>query len=178
MGNDTAPMKNRISSNTSYPIRHNWQFNEIVHLNELPFNDLLFTAHQIHRHFFDPNDIQISSLLSIKTGACPEDCAYCPQSIRHNTGMQSESLMDVPTVMDAAKKAQAVGATRFCMGAAWRRLRDKDIPQLAEMIQQVKSLGLEICVTLGMIEKHQAELLKQAGLDYYNHNIDTSESYY
>lgn len=159
-------------------IRYNWSEEEILALFELPFNDLLFKAASIHRLFFDPNEVQVSTLLSIKTGSCPEDCKYCPQSAHYKTGLEKESFMEVQKVVAEAQKAKDAGASRFCMGAAWRNLNDRDIDKVAEMITQVKELGLETCVTLGMVEKEQALRLKDAGLDYYNHNLDSSERVY
>lgn len=160
------------------PIRHNWQTQEALALFELPFNDLLFQAAQVHRNYFDPNKVQISTLLSIKTGSCPEDCKYCPQSAHYNTELEKEPLIDVAKVVQEATKAKEAGASRFCMGAAWRNLNDRDLPKVAQMISAVKDVGLETCVTLGMVKKEQLTRLKEAGLDYYNHNIDTSEEYY
>jgi len=147
-------------------------------LFEWPFNDLLFQAQQVHRANFDANELQLSSLLSIKTGACPEDCKYCPQSARYSTGLKAERLMRVEKIVAAAVKAKANGASRFCMGAAWRSPKDKDLAVVEEAIKQVKALGLETCATLGMVTRVQAQSLKSAGLDYYNHNLDTSEDYY
>jgi biotin synthase len=158
--------------------RHDWTLAEIEALFALPFNDLLFRAQQIHRQNFDPNSIQISTLLSIKTGACPEDCAYCPQSIRYDTDLETEQLMAIDEVMAAAQLAKSKGATRFCMGAAWRSPKDRDLETVAAMIQGVRDLGMETCVTLGMLTESQAQRLKQVGLDYYNHNLDTSPEYY
>ncbi|MDX1975539.1 MAG: biotin synthase BioB [Rickettsiales bacterium] len=159
-------------------IRHDWQAQEVSALFELPFNDLLFRAQSVHREYFNPNQVQISTLLSIKTGGCPEDCAYCPQSAHFSTGVKAEKLMDVDTVISEAKKAKAAGASRFCMGAAWRSPKDRDIEKVAAMIEGVKALGMETCATLGMLEKDQAQKLKECGLDYYNHNLDTSENFY
>lgn len=159
-------------------IRHDWQLSEINTLFELPFMDLMFQAQQVHRSYFPANKVQVSTLLSIKTGACPEDCKYCPQSARYNTGIKKEQLMEVNKVIKAAKEAKAAGSTRFCMGAAWKNPSARDMPYLLEMIQEVKSLGLESCMTLGMLDKEQAEQLSSAGLDYYNHNLDTSPEYY
>jgi len=158
--------------------RHDWTVPEVDALLRLPFNDLLFRAHQVHREHFDPNSVQLSTLLNIKSGGCPEDCAYCPQSVRYDTGVANEALLDVGSVLDAAQKAKAAGASRFCMGAAWRAPKDRDITQVAELIAAVKGLGLETCVTLGMLRPQQAQRLKEAGLDYYNHNLDTSPEYY
>jgi len=159
-------------------LRHDWTVDEVVALFDLPFNDLLFRAQTVHRRYFAANEVQISTLLSIKTGACPEDCAYCPQSAHYDTGLEVERLLDVDAVLDAARQAKAGGASRFCMGAAWRSPREKDMPQVLAMISGVKALGLETCVTLGMLDTGQAQRLKQAGLDYYNHNIDTSPEFY
>ena len=159
-------------------IRHDWQLSEINTLFELPFMDLMFQAQQVHRSYFPANKVQVSTLLSIKTGACPEDCKYCPQSARYNTGIKKEQLMEVNKVIKAAKEAKAAGSTRFCMGAAWKNPSARDMPYLLEMIQEVKSLGLESCMTLGMLDKEQADQLSSAGLDYYNHNLDTSPEYY
>lgn len=145
---------------------------------ELPFFELMTRAHAVHREHFDPQRIQLSTLLSIKTGKCPEDCSYCPQSAHYNTELKTEPLMPLDEVLTAAEKAKATGATRFCMGAAWRSPNEADLSQVTEMIRGVKALGLETCVTLGMLDGHQAETLKAAGLDYYNHNLDTSEAYY
>ncbi len=159
-------------------VRHDWSAAEVQALFAAPLNDLLFDAHSLHRKHFEPNRVQLSTLLSIKTGACPEDCAYCPQSVRYETGLKNEPLMAVDAVVDAAKAAKANGATRFCMGAAWRSPKDRDLPKLEAMIAGVKSLGLETCMTLGMLEGNQAQRLADAGLDYYNHNIDTSAEFY
>jgi biotin synthase len=162
----------------SPPIRHDWKEDEVLALYRLPFADLMYRAQAAHRFHFDPNEIQISTLTSIKTGGCPEDCAYCPQSARHDTGVQSEKLMAKDEVVAQAQRARDAGATRFCMGAAWRAPRDTEVEQVARFVTAVKSLGLETCATLGMLTRSQAQRLKQAGLDFYNHNIDTSESYY
>jgi biotin synthase len=145
---------------------------------DLPFTSLLYKAQTIHRENFEADSLQISTLLSIKTGSCPENCSYCPQSAHYNTGLKKEPLMDVAEVIEAAKKAKASGSTRFCMGAAWRGPRDEDLDKVCEMVEGVKKLGLESCVTLGLLKKHQAEKLKESGLDFYNHNIDTSEEHY
>jgi biotin synthase len=159
-------------------IRHDWQLAEVLALYALPFNDLIFKAQTIHRQNFDPNEVQVSSLLSIKTGACSEDCGYCPQSARFDTGLKSEPLMCVDDVIAAAQQAKDQGASRFCMGAAWRKPKDKDVEKVIEMVQGVKALGMETCVTLGMLTDEQTTKLKEGGLDYYNHNLDTSEEYY
>lgn len=155
-----------------------WSVEEILALYELPFMDLLWQAQQVHREHHEVNAIQLSSLLSIKTGGCPEDCSYCPQSSRYNTDVENERLLDVDTVLAAAKAARDNGAQRFCMGAAWRSPTEKQVDQVIELVQAVKSLGMETCVTLGMLKDGQAERLKEAGLDYYNHNLDTSEDFY
>ncbi|WP_114416252.1 biotin synthase BioB [Marinospirillum perlucidum] len=159
-------------------IRHDWTQQEIAELFALPFNDLLFQAQTCHRRHFDPNDVQVSTLMSIKTGSCPEDCKYCPQSGHYNTGLDKEKLLEVNKVVNQAKAAKDAGASRFCMGAAWRSPTTKDMPAVTEMIRQVKDLGLETCMTLGMLKDGQAEELAAAGLDYYNHNLDTSEEFY
>lgn len=159
-------------------IRHDWQSDEVQELFALPLMELLFNAAQIHRQHFNPRQVQVSTLLSIKTGSCPEDCAYCPQSAHYNTGLEKEALLDVDSVVSAAKAAKESGATRFCMGAAWREVSDRDMPKLEDMIGKVKNIGLETCVTLGMANQNQLEKLKHSGLDYYNHNIDTSPEYY
>jgi biotin synthase len=164
---------------TRHPvIRHDWTQTDVLALYQLPFNDLLYRAQTVHRAHFDANEVQISTLLSIKTGGCPEDCAYCPQSAHFTTSVKADKLMTKETVRAEAIKAQAAGATRFCMGAAWRAPRDRDLDQVVELVREVKSLGLETCVTLGMLTGPQAGRLRTAGLDYYNHNLDTSESYY
>jgi biotin synthase len=159
-------------------LRNDWQIGEIKALFELPFNDLLFKAHSIHRETFDPNKVQVSSLLNIKTGACPEDCSYCSQSSKYDTGLEREKLMEVEEVLKQAQNAKNKGATRFCMGAAWRNPTDKSLDKVIPMIQGVKAMGMETCVTLGMLSSKQAAVLKEAGLDYYNHNIDTSKENY
>lgn len=159
-------------------LRHNWTRDEVQALFDLPFSDLMFQAQTIHRAFFNPNEVQVSTLCSIKTGACPEDCAYCPQSARYDTGLEREKLMAVEKVIEEAKAAKASGATRFCMGAAWRSPKNKDMPYVTTMVQGVKALGLETCMTLGMLDEQQAQELSDAGLDYYNHNLDTSPEYY
>ncbi|MDX2112617.1 MAG: biotin synthase BioB [Alphaproteobacteria bacterium] len=159
-------------------IRHDWRAEEVKSLFDLPFNELLFRAASIHRAHFNPSEVQISTLLSIKTGGCPEDCAYCPQSAKYDTGVKAEKLMDEATILSEAKKAKEAGASRFCMGAAWRAPKDRDIEKMESIIRGVKALGLETCATLGMLSKPQAGRLKEAGLDYYNHNLDTSEAFY
>ena len=159
-------------------IRSDWTLGEVRELHALPFSDLLFHAQSIHRKQFDPNEVQVSTLLSIKTGACPEDCAYCPQSICYVTGLERETLMDPGAVIERARIAKENGATRFCMGAAWRSPKDRDLETVAEMVNGVRELGLETCATLGMLTPAQARRLKDAGLDYYNHNLDTSADFY
>ena len=159
-------------------IRHDWSRAEIEELFALPFNDLLFQAQAVHRQYFDPNQVQVSTLLSIKTGACPEDCAYCPQSTRYDTGLEAEKLMAVEQVLEQARAAVSSGATRFCMGAAWRCPKPRDMPHVVAMVKGVRELGLESCMTLGMLTKEQAAELAEAGLDYYNHNLDTSPEFY
>ncbi|WP_240766782.1 biotin synthase BioB [Paraburkholderia flava] len=155
-----------------------WRVADIVALYELPMNDLLFRAQQTHREHFDANTVQLSTLLSIKTGGCEEDCAYCPQSSHYDTGLKADKLMEVDAVLAAAKVAKDNGATRFCMGAAWRNPKDRHLEPIKDMIRGVKAMGLETCVTLGMLEPHQAQGLRDAGLDYYNHNLDTSPEFY
>lgn len=160
------------------PARKRWSVTEIEALFALPFNDLLFRAQQVHRAHFDPNAIQRSTLLSIKTGGCSEDCGYCSQSARYDTGLEKEALLPLGEVLENARAAKAKGASRFCMGAAWRGPKEKDLAPVLDMVREVKALGLETCVTLGMLKDGQAEQLKEAGLDYYNHNIDTSPEFY
>jgi biotin synthase len=159
-------------------VRHDWTRAEIGALFALPFPELLFRAQSIHRQYFDPAEVQISTLLSIKTGGCPEDCAYCPQSARYDTGVNAEKLMALDAVLAEARAAKSAGASRFCMGAAWRSPKDRDLEQVCEMVGAVKALGLETCATLGMLSAAQAHALKRAGLDYYNHNLDTSPEFY
>jgi biotin synthase len=159
-------------------VRHDWTRAEIGALFDLPFPELLFRAQSIHRQYFDPAEVQISTLLSIKTGGCPEDCAYCPQSARYNTGVNAEKLMALDAVLAEARAAKSAGASRFCMGAAWRSPKDRDLEQVCAMVGAVKGLGLETCATLGMLSAAQAHALKHAGLDYYNHNLDTSPEFY
>lgn len=159
-------------------VRHNWTVAEVKALLDKPFMDLLFEAQQVHRLHHPHNYVQVSTLLSIKTGACPEDCKYCPQSAHYRTDVDKERLMEVERVLDAAKKAKNSGSTRFCMGAAWKNPKERDMPLLKEMIRGVKDMGLETCMTLGMLTPDQAQQLAQAGLDYYNHNLDTSPEFY
>ncbi|HEY8265285.1 MAG TPA: biotin synthase BioB [Steroidobacteraceae bacterium] len=159
-------------------VRSDWTLDEVRALHALPFADLMHRAQSTHRLHFDPNQVQVSTLLSIKTGACPEDCAYCPQSIRYDTGLEREALMEPASVVARARAAREAGATRFCMGAAWRSPKDRDLDKVVEMVEGVAALGLETCATLGMLTPEQASRLKDAGLDYYNHNLDTSEAFY
>jgi biotin synthase len=173
-----APSTDALSDARSDLPRHDWSRREVEALFALPFNDLLFRAHTAHRKHFDPNRVQVSTLLSIKTGACPEDCAYCPQSTRYDTGLEVEQLMEVDAVLEQARAAVASGATRFCMGAAWRSPKQRDMPQVVAMVKGVRALGLETCMTLGMLTPEQAQELSAAGLDYYNHNLDTSPEFY
>ncbi len=158
--------------------QNSWTVNKVLELYEKSFMDLLYQAQSIHRTHFPNGTMQLSTLLNIKDGGCPEDCHYCPQAARYHTGVKAKKLLSVEVVKQQAEAAKAAGATRFCMGAAWRELKDRDVPAISQLIQEVKSLGLESCVTLGMLTDNQAEALKEAGLDYYNHNIDTSPEYY
>lgn len=159
-------------------VRHNWTRTQVQGLFDLPFADLIFRAQTIHRRHFDANEVQMSTLLSIKTGGCPEDCGYCSQSAHFETGLKATKLMEVQAVVDAARRAKEGGASRFCMGAAWRSPKDRDMDAVCHMVAEVKAMGLETCMTLGMLTPGQATRLKTAGLDYYNHNIDTSPEYY
>ena len=159
-------------------LRTDWTLEEARALHALPFNDLLFHAQRVHRANFDPNRVQVSTLLSVKTGGCPEDCAYCPQSVRYDTSVEDEALMNLEAVVAAARAARAAGATRFCMGAAYRSPKPKQLERIKAMVREVSELGLETCATLGMLTPAQARELKDAGLDYYNHNLDTSEAFY
>jgi len=159
-------------------LRHDYTRAEVLALFALPFNDLLARAHAAHAAHHDANAVQISTLLSIKTGGCPEDCAYCPQAARYHTGVKAEKLMSLDAVLDKARAAKAAGATRFCMGAAWRSPKDRDVEKVAAMVAGVKALGMETCATLGMLTQDQAERFKSAGLDYYNHNLDTAPEFY
>ena len=169
---DSRPM----SQNS--PLRFDWQKAEIEGLFELPFNELMYRAQQVHRDYFDANEVQVSTLLSIKTGGCPEDCAYCPQSVHHESALEPESLMAIEAVVDAARAARQAGASRFCMGAAWRNPRGRNFERVLEMVERVRAEGLETCMTLGMLDERQTRRLKDAGLDYYNHNLDTSPEFY
>jgi biotin synthase len=170
-----APDWNTLSSGTP---RTDWTLEEVRAIYNAPFADLLFAAQSIHRTHFNPNQVQISTLLSVKTGGCPEDCGYCPQSIRYEAGIKNEPLMQLNEVLKSAQAAKDQGATRFCMGAAWRSPKPKQLQQITEMVKAVSDLGMETCATLGMLQPDQAQELKDAGLDYYNHNLDTSENYY
>ena len=165
-----------MSANAS--LRHDWTLDEVRALFTQPFNDLIFQAQGVHRQHFNANEVQVSTLLSIKTGACPEDCKYCPQSGHYNTGLDKEKLMEVQKVLKAAAEAKAIGSTRFCMGAAWKHPSAKDMPYVLEMVRGVKALGLETCMTLGTLDAEQTKALADAGLDYYNHNLDTSPEFY
>jgi biotin synthase len=173
-----AAVTHNNSQRNSTVLRFDWEKSDIEALFELPFNDLLYQAQQAHRAYFDPNEVQVSTLLSIKTGGCPEDCGYCPQSVHHQTAVEPESLLEVDAVVEAAKNARQAGASRFCMGAAWRNPRGRNFERVLEMVERVRAEGLETCMTLGMLDAQQALRLKQAGLDYYNHNLDTSPEFY
>jgi len=162
----------------NFSVRHNWTLDEALQLLALPFNDLLFYALQVHRANFKPNQMQVSSLISIKTGTCPEDCKYCPQSGHYQTGLDKQKLLEVKQVINAAKQAQAQGSSRFCMGAAWKHPHAKDMPYVLAMVKGVKELGMETCMTLGALSMEQSRALADAGLDYYNHNLDTSPEFY
>ena len=159
-------------------IRHDWTVQQVEQLFALPFNDLMFKAQSVHRENFNANEVQVSTLLSIKTGACPEDCKYCSQSARYSTDVEKEKLMEVENVLEAARKAKSQGSTRFCMGAGWRNPKERDMPHIVKMVEGVRELGLETCMTLGMLSQDQADTLSKAGLDYYNHNLDTSPEHY
>jgi biotin synthase len=165
-------------SPVAFAPRHNWTRQEVRALFDLPFPELMFRAQSVHRQNFDPSEVQISTLLSIKTGGCPEDCAYCPQSARYDTGVDAEKLMALDAVLAEARAAKNSGASRFCMGAAWRSPKDRDLDAVCGMVKGVKALGLETCATLGMLTAPQARRLKESGLDYYNHNLDTSPEFY
>ena len=173
-GDETVSLQETRGAET----RHDWTVEQAEALFALPFNDLIFQAQTAHRRHFDANSVQLSNLLSIKTGSCAEDCAYCPQSAHHNADLEAEKLMDVEAVVAAAEQARAGGASRFCMGAAWRNPHERDMPALRQMVERVGALGLETCLTLGMLTEKQVADLKDSGLDYYNHNIDTSEEFY
>ena len=167
-----------MSATAEQIIRHDWQAAEVQALFDLPFNDLLFKAQTIHRMHFNPNEVQVSTLLSIKTGSCPEDCKYCPQSAHYNTGLEKQRLMEVEAVLKKAAEAKEKGSSRFCMGAAWKNPNKRDMPYVLDMVKGVRAMGLETCMTLGMLDEKQAGQLADAGLDYYNHNLDTSPEFY
>jgi biotin synthase len=171
-------MSNNIINFTIGDKRQNWTLDEVDNLLKFSFNDLLFHAHSTHRQNFNQNEIQTSTLLSIKTGGCPENCKYCPQSAHYNTGLEKEGLMECQEILTKAQEAKAKGSSRFCMGAAWRNLNDRNVEEICNIVSEVKKTGLETCMTLGMITDKQAKKLKEAGLDYYNHNIDSSEEFY
>jgi biotin synthase len=164
--------------NLQKDVRFDWQDSEIEALYSQPFSELMFAAQTVHRQHFNPNEVQVSTLLSIKTGRCSEDCAYCPQSVRYDTELEAEPLLPLDEVIKAARTAKQNGASRFCMGAAWRRPKDKDLDSVIDMVKAVKQEGLESCLTLGMLTEQQTQRLKDAGLDYYNHNLDSSPEYY
>lgn len=167
-----------MSASASQEIRHNWSREDVQALFDKPFNDLMFDAQTVHRANFNPNEVQVSTLLSIKTGSCPEDCKYCPQSAHYNTGLEKQRLMEVEAVLKKAAEAKAKGSSRFCMGAAWKNPNKRDMPYVLDMVKGVREMGLETCMTLGMLDEDQAQQLADAGLDYYNHNLDTSPEYY
>ena len=175
---EMASTKIAATGTTRLDIRHDWSTAEVEAIFALPFADLMFRAQTVHRHHFDANRVQMSTLLSIKTGGCPEDCAYCPQSARYDTGVAAERLMPLDAVLAEARRARDAGATRYCMGAAWRNPKDRDLDAVVPMVAGVNALGMETCVTLGMLSAAQARRLAAAGLDYYNHNLDTSEAFY
>lgn len=159
-------------------VRNDWSKDEVISLMHMPFNDLIYQAQQVHRENFDPNNVQLSTLMNIKTGGCPEDCAYCPQSAHYDAGVNAEKLLELDDVLQQAKAAKENGASRFCMGAAWRQPKQRDLEKVITMVEAVKRTGMETCVTLGMLDKSQAKDLKAAGLDYYNHNLDSSPEFY
>jgi biotin synthase len=167
-----------VSRAITVPADATWPVAEVLALYELPFNDLMYRAQQVHRAHFPDGDVELATLLSIKTGGCEEDCGYCPQAARHDTGVEAKKLLELETVLEAAREAKANGATRFCMGAAWREPKERDMEKVEAMVREVKALGMETCATLGMLEEGQATRLKEAGLDYYNHNLDTSPDFY
>lgn len=168
----------KLTANSLPSNNANWQIEEVIDLFSMPFNDLIFKASSLHREFHNPNQVQISTLLSIKTGGCPENCKYCPQSAHYDTGLQKQALMPIDEIVASANNAKKAGASRFCMGAAWRSLHDRDVEKICEIVQAVKDTGMETCMTLGMLTEKQSKQLKEAGLDYYNHNIDSSEEFY
>ena len=168
----------RPAARITLPEAATWPIDDVLALFDLPFNDLMFKAQQTHRINFPDGDVELATLLSIKTGGCEEDCGYCPQAARYDTGVEAKKILDIDTVLDAARQAKANGATRFCMGAAWRSPKERDMEKVEEMVTKVKALGLETCATLGMLEEGQADRLKNAGLDFYNHNLDTAPEFY
>jgi biotin synthase len=168
----------RPTARITTPADATWPLADVLALFELPFNDLMFRAQGVHRAHWPDGDVELATLLSIKTGGCEEDCSYCPQAARYDTGVEAKKILDIDTVLDAARQAKASGATRFCMGAAWRSPKERDMEKVEQMVREVKALGMETCATLGMLEEGQAEQLKKAGLDFYNHNIDTSPDFY
>ena len=174
----SQPAASHRAASQRSAVRHDWTRDQVLALFALPFTELLHRAGSVHRQHFDPAEIQVSTLLSVKTGGCPEDCGYCPQAARYHTGVDATKLMSTEAVVEKARQAKAAGASRFCMGAAWRSPKDRDIPKVAAMIREVKALGLETCATLGMLSDTQAQALKGAGLDYYNHNLDTAPEFY
>ena len=175
---DLSALRATLPAAATANVDARWSVADIEACFDLPFMDLLFRAQQVHREHFDPSVVQLSTLLSIKTGGCPEDCGYCPQSVHHDTGLEASKLMPLQEVIDAAQAAKAQGATRFCMGAAWRSPKPRDLERAAEMVREVKALGLETCMTLGMLDAEQAQSLDDAGLDYYNHNLDSAPEFY
>eukprot|EP00439_Symbiodinium_sp_Y106_P088247 s1_g783.t1 len=176
--NIQTPVSEQTTALETTPLRHDWSREEVEALFALPFNDLIFRAQTVHREWFDPNEVQKSMLLSVKTGGCPEDCGYCSQSAKYETGLSASKLMEVEKVLEGARRAKEAGASRYCMGAAWREPKDRDMPAIVAMIKGVREMGMETCMTLGMLSPEQTIQLKDAGLDYYNHNIDTSEEFY
>lgn len=178
ISNKNTEFSVKLDNNSSNLNSANWQIEEVIELFSMPFNDLIFKASSLHREFHNPNQVQISTLLSIKTGGCPENCKYCPQSAHYDTGLQKQALMPIDEIVASACNAKNAGASRFCMGAAWRSLHDRDVEKICEIVQAVKETGLETCMTLGMLTEKQSKQLKEAGLDYYNHNIDSSEEFY
>ncbi len=176
--NIQTPVSEQIAAPETTALRHDWSREEVEALFALPFNDLIFRAQTVHREWFDPNQVQKSMLLSVKTGGCPEDCGYCSQSAKHDTGLSASKLMEVEKVLEGARRAKEAGASRYCMGAAWREPKERDMPAIVAMIKGVREMGMETCMTLGMLSPEQTIQLKDAGLDYYNHNIDTSEEFY
>lgn len=176
--NSTDFQMNHFDKTSLENLRFNWELQEVETLFSMPFNDLIFKAAELHRQYHNPNEVQISTLLSIKTGSCPENCKYCPQSAHYDTGLEKQALMPIEKIIEAANNAKKAGASRFCMGAAWRSLHDRDVEKICEIIGEVKATGLETCMTLGMLTEDQSKKLKGAGLDFYNHNIDSSEEFY